>query len=93
MVAPTDNFAVKLVLRDGRTLSAPFKYSHGEKPEPEMHEMRMTKFAALTQERMTDRVRQQVIALVERLDTVRNVAEWTAALHKLLKPLPRTIRG
>ena len=93
LVPPTDHFAVKLVLRDGRTLSAPFKYSHGEKPEPEMREMRMTKFAALTEGRMTDRVRQQVITMVERLDTVRNVAEWTAALHKLLKPLPRPRRG
>ncbi|MBI1760732.1 MAG: MmgE/PrpD family protein [Acidobacteria bacterium] len=89
LVAPTDDFAVKLVLRAGRTLSAPFKYSHGEKPEPVMQEMRMAKFAALTRERLTVSTRQQVIEMVERLDTVKNVAEWTAALHKLLQPLPR----
>ncbi|MFN0119771.1 MAG: MmgE/PrpD family protein [Blastocatellia bacterium] len=92
LVAATDDFSIKLVRRDGRTISAPFKYSRGEKPEPVMQEMRMAKFAALTRERLNDRTRRELIGLVEQLDTVRNVAEWTADAHKLLRPLARTVR-
>ena len=77
----------RLLLRDGRKLEAPFKYSRGEKPEPEAMEQRMEKFATLTRDRLTDSTRKQVIEMVERLDTTNDVAQWTAAIHKLLKPV------
>lgn len=87
VVPETADFSIRLVLRDGRTLQAPFHYSRGEKPEPELLELRMRKFAALTRDRLTDKSRQKVIAMVDALDTVPDVAEWTASIHKLLKPI------
>jgi len=44
----------------------------------------------LTRDRLTDSTRQQVIEMVDRLDTTNDVAQWTAAIHKLLKPVRRT---
>lgn len=92
LVAPTENFTIKVLLRDGRVISAPFKYSHGEKPEPAMLDLRQAKFASLTRARLTASTRQQALEMVDRLETVKNVAEWTVAMHKLLKPLARTTR-
>ena len=86
-VAPAENFAIKVVLRDGRTISAPFKYSHGEQPEPAMMELREEKFVSLTRDRLTDTGRQKVKEMVEYLDSVKNIATWTADIHKLLKPV------
>jgi 2-methylcitrate dehydratase PrpD len=80
-------FTIRLLLRDGRKLEAPFRYSRGEKPEPEAMEQRMEKFATLTRDRLTDSTRKQVIEMVERLDTTKDVAQWTASIHKLLKPV------
>jgi 2-methylcitrate dehydratase PrpD len=83
-------FTIRLLLRDGRKLEAPFRYSRGEKQEPEAMEQRMEKFATLTRDRLTDSTRQQVIEMVDRLDTTKDIAQWTAAIHKLLKPVRRT---
>jgi 2-methylcitrate dehydratase PrpD len=87
LVAPTDPFAIKVVLRDGRTISAPFHYSRGEKPEPAMIELREAKFATLTRDRLTDAGRRQVKEMVENLDAAQNVATWTAGIHKLFRPI------
>ena len=80
-------YAIRLRLRDGRTLEAPFQYSRGEKPEPEAWERRMEKFALLTRDRLHDGARQQIIELVESLDSIKDVAAWTAAIHKLHNPV------
>ena len=40
-VSETSEFAIRLLLKNGRTIEAPFRYSRGEKPEPEQIEMRM----------------------------------------------------
>jgi 2-methylcitrate dehydratase PrpD len=82
-------YAIRVVLRDGRTFSAPFKYSRGAEPEPLRMDLRMQKFETLTRDRLNHAGRQQVINMVETLDTVRDVAAWTAAMHRLFKPLPR----
>lgn len=86
-VPEASEYAIRLVLRDGRKLEAPFKYSRGEKPEPEAIDRRMEKFASLTRDRLTDATRKQVIDMVERLDSVKDVADWTLAINKLLKPI------
>ncbi|MFN0120656.1 MAG: MmgE/PrpD family protein [Blastocatellia bacterium] len=80
-------FTIRLLLRDGRKIEAPFRYSRGERPEPEAIERRMEKFATLTRDRLTDSTRKQVIEMVERLDATKDVAQWTAAIHKMLKPV------
>lgn len=87
LVAPTELFAIKVTLRDGRTISAPFKYSRGEQPEPAMMELRMEKFTTLTRDRLTDAGRRKVKELIENLESVKNVATWTGEIHKLLKPV------
>ena len=86
-VPEKSEYTIRLILRDGRRLEAPFRYSRGEKPEPEAMEQRMEKFATLTRDRLTDDKRKQVIEMVGRLDSVKDVAAWTAALHKLLRPI------
>ncbi|MFN0120915.1 MAG: hypothetical protein ACKV2V_10465 [Blastocatellia bacterium] len=86
-VAETAPFTIRVMMRDGRHIKATFRYSRGEKPEPETLEMRMAKFATLTRDRLTDSARRQVIEMVEGLDKVRDVAAWTAAIHKLLRPV------
>ncbi len=86
-VPQASGYAIRLVLRDGRTLEAPFHYSRGEQPEPEAYELRVQKFAMLTRDRLSDEARRRVIGMIDALDTVPDVAEWTASIHKLLKPL------
>lgn len=86
-VPEKSDYAIRLLLRNGRTVEAPFRYSHGEKPEPELLDRRMEKFALLTRERLTDSARQQIIEMVEQLDSVKDVSAWTAAIHRLLKPV------
>lgn len=86
-VSEKSPFTIRLLLRNGRKIEAPFRYSRGERPEPEALERRMEKFAALTQDRLTDSTRKQAIEMVERLDATKDVAQWTAAIHKLLKPV------
>jgi len=87
VVPEASDYAIRLVLRDGRTVEAPFHYSRGEKPEPEAYELRMQKFAMLTRDRLSDKARQRVIAMVDTLDKVPDVAAWTVAIHQLLKPI------
>ena len=83
------DYALRVVLRDGRQFSAPFQYSRGAAPEPLRLELRMQKFETLTRDRMDDAGRRQVLNMVEQLDTVYDVAAWTAALQRLFKPLKR----
>ena len=86
-VPEKSDFAIRLLLRDGRKLEAPFHYSRGEKPEAEALDRRMEKFRLLTRERLTDAGRQQVIEMVQQLDSVKDVSAWTTAIHRLLKPV------
>jgi 2-methylcitrate dehydratase PrpD len=86
-VSEKSDYAIRLVLKNGRSIEAPFKYSRGEQPEPEAFERRMQKFASLTRDRLTDTTRKQVIEMVENLDSVRDVAQWTLAVNRLMKPL------
>ena len=85
VVSPGKEWAVKLELKDGRIINAPFRRSNGEKPEPEMLERRMEKFKMLTHDRLTGATRQQVIDMVEGLDKVTDISAWTATIHKMFK--------
>lgn len=86
-VPETSEFTVRLILRNGRTVEAPFRYSRGLKPEPEMVDRRLEKFASLTKDRLTESARSQVIEMVDKLESVGDVADWTAAIHRLFRPL------
>ncbi|GEM_PF-1709519 len=79
-------WAVKVEMKDGRVIHAPFRRSNGERPEPEMLERRLEKFKTLTRDRLTDTTRQRVMEMVDGLDKVTDVAAWTAAVHKLFRP-------
>ena len=85
-VPTSQPWAVKLEMKDGRIINAPFKRSNGEQPEPEMLDRRMEKFKILTRDRLTDATRQQVIEMVDSLDKVKDSSIWTAAIHKFFKP-------
>ncbi len=80
---PGKAWEVRLILRDGRVIRAPFQRSHGETYEPEMLERRLEKFATLTRDRLSDATRKQVSDLVEGVDRVKDVARWTRQIHKL----------
>src|SRR5262249_12378257 len=84
-VQPGAEWAVKLVMKDGRIISAPFRRSNGENPEPEMLERRMEKFKLLTRDRLTNAARQRVIEMVEGLENVKDISAWTATIHKLFR--------
>lgn len=88
-VPETSEFTIRLLLRDGRVVSAPFRYSRGERPEPVELEKRMQKFATLTRDRLTDQTRARVVEMVERLESVRDVGNWTGEIHRLMKPVPK----
>ena len=86
-VPETAEFAVRLILRNGRTVEAPFRYSRGLKPEPEMLNRRLEKFASLTKDRLNESGRTQMMEMVDKLEAVRDVAEWTTAIHRLFRPV------
>lgn len=86
-VPERSDYTIRLVLKSGRTIEAPFKYSRGERPEPELFERRMEKFALLTRDRLSDSNRKRVIDMVENLDSVRDVAQWTLAVNQMMKPV------
>ncbi len=82
---PGQAWEIRLMMRDGRVIRAPFHRSHGETYEPEMLERRMAKLATLTRDRLTNTTRQQLIEMVQGLDTIKNVTAWTQQVHQLLK--------
>ncbi|MEP7271880.1 MAG: MmgE/PrpD family protein [Acidobacteriota bacterium] len=92
-VPEQSDYAIRLVLRNGRTVEAPFKYSRGKKPEPEALDRRLEKFASLTRDRLTEAGRKQVIEMVDRLESVRDIAQWTSAINRLFRPLSRVDRA
>ncbi len=90
-VPEKSDYAIRLVLRDGRQVAAPFKYSRGERPEPEALDRRLEKFAVLTRDRLNDSARKEVIEMVENLGAVEDVAQWTSAVHRILRPPRRNV--
>jgi 2-methylcitrate dehydratase PrpD len=86
-VPERNDYTVRIVMKNGRTIEAPFKYSRGEKPEPELLEKRMEKFALLTRDRLTEANRKRVIEMVENLESVKDVGQWTLAVNRLMKPV------
>jgi 2-methylcitrate dehydratase PrpD len=81
-----DNPATELVikLKSGETIRLVPHQSDGSKTEPLMREARLAKFHSLTRDALTDDQREKVIAAVERLDTVRDMATWTREVDGLI---------
>ncbi|MBI4904299.1 MAG: MmgE/PrpD family protein [Acidobacteria bacterium] len=76
---------LKIHLKNGRTITAPFRRSRGEKPEPELREMRMEKFERLTAKRLNDAGRKKTLELVNGVDRVKDTAEWVKDVLRLWK--------
>jgi 2-methylcitrate dehydratase PrpD len=81
-----DSPATELVitLKSGETLKIVPYQSDGSKTEPLMREARMAKFRSLTRNALTDAERAKIIAAVERLDSVRDMATWAQGIDRLI---------
>ena len=80
---PNREWEVRLIIRDGRVIRAPFRRSNGGTYEPQMLDRRMDKFRSLTRDRLPEITQKQIIEIVERLDSVQDVALWVQQIHKL----------
>ena len=69
---------VAITLRDGRTLSGETRVAHGDATAPPDREERVRKFRALAEPVIGGARVEETIALVDRLDTVKDVRELTS---------------
>ncbi len=80
-----DEFFIKVVLKDGREVSASFRPSTGATYEPIAYKLRMKKFRMLTRDILDDSGRKKLKNMIDNLENVDDVAEWTQEIHELLK--------
>jgi 2-methylcitrate dehydratase PrpD len=73
-----------LVLKTGETINVTPYQSTGATDEPIMRDARMAKFRSLTRDAMTDAERAKVIALVDSLDGVQDMAVWARQIDALI---------
>jgi 2-methylcitrate dehydratase PrpD len=73
-----------ITLKSGETIKIIPYQSDGRKTEPLMREARMAKFRSLTRDALTDAERAKVIAAVETLDSVRDMATWMRRIDRLM---------
>ncbi len=80
-----EKYFIKIVRRDGHDLTVPFVPSRGEQYEPLLYALRMKKYRTLTRTILDDAGRDKLKDLVDHLDEVEDVSEWTDHIHALLK--------
>ncbi len=84
-VPPGGKWFIKIVPRRGDPLTVSFMPDFGEEYEPLMYEARMKKFRVLTRDVLDEEGRARLLKMVQRLDTVRDISQWTDQVHALLK--------
>jgi 2-methylcitrate dehydratase PrpD len=82
-----DSPATELVitLKSGEIIRLVPYQSDGSRTEPLMREARMAKFRSLTRDALTDSERAKVLAAVERLDSVKDMAVWVRNMDRLIR--------
>jgi 2-methylcitrate dehydratase PrpD len=73
-----------ITLKSGETIKIRPYQSDGSETEPLMREARMAKFRSLTRNALTDADRAKIIAAVERLASVRDMATWVHDVERLI---------
>ncbi|MCP5109658.1 MAG: MmgE/PrpD family protein [bacterium] len=76
---------IRVVRKRGADVSVSFTPSRGETYEPLMYDLRMKKFRTLTRDLLDDEGRERFIGMVEQLDSVEDVSQWTREVHSLLR--------
>jgi 2-methylcitrate dehydratase PrpD len=74
---------LRIHLKNGRTIQAPFRRSQGERPEPELRAMRLEKFERLTAKRLTPAARKRTLELVNSVEQSPDSAAWIRSILHL----------
>jgi 2-methylcitrate dehydratase PrpD len=87
---PMDSPATTLtiILKTGEAITVTPYQSIGATDEPIMREARMAKFRSLTRDALTDAERAKIVAMVESLDSVKDMAIWMRQVDRLMSRRP-----